>query len=91
NGIRDGDEKTLQQHEKLAGVQVTANKPVKSYISYIGSGESRNATGTSGGGFQAGTITICPTEKGTGYELILARGGRVRMNEIKTQDCEAQE
>ena len=89
NGKRDGDEITLQQHEKLIGIRVVTNRPIKNYVSYIGSGESRNASGTNSGGFQAGTFTICPTEKGAGFELILSRGGRVRMNEIGAEKCEA--
>lgn len=90
NGVRDDNEQILHQHEKLIDIKITSNKPVKNYVSYIGSGESRNANGTGSGGFQAGTFTICPTTKGKGYELVLARGGRVRMNEISIQDCETQ-
>ncbi len=87
NGMRDGDEVTLQQHEQLKGVRISTNTPVKNYVSYIASGESRNASGTDGGGFQAGTFTICPTTKGKGYALVLARGGRVRMAEIDDEKC----
>lgn len=89
NGIRDADEVILQQHEKLNGVRIITNTPVKNYVSYIGTGESRNASGTAAGGFQAGTFKVCPIEKGKGYELILARGGRVRQHEISEQDCAA--
>jgi type IV fimbrial biogenesis protein FimT len=89
NGVRDQDETTLLQHEELKGVSIIANGPLKNNVSYIGTGESRNASGTNGGGFQAGTFTICPTEKGTGFELTLARGGRVRKSEISIQACEA--
>jgi len=89
NGMRDQEEQLLLQHEELKGVRITANGPIKNNVSYIGTGESRNAGGTNAGGFQAGTFTICPTEKGDGFELILARGGRVRKSEITAQDCEA--
>ena len=90
DGLRSADENLIQQHEKFDGVHITANKPVKNYVSYIGTGESRNASGSAGGAFQAGTFTICPDKKGAGYELILARGGRVRMNEITEEKCKDQ-
>ena len=87
NGVRDGNEDIVQQHQKLNGIRITANTPIKNYVSYIATGESRNASGTNGGGFQAGTFTICPIAKGKGFELILARGGRVRMTEINEDKC----
>jgi type IV fimbrial biogenesis protein FimT len=91
NGLRDENENVIIQQEKFNNVRITGNKFVKNYVSYIGSGESRNANGfVKGGAFQAGTFTICPETKGAGYELILARGGRVRMKEITEQECEDQ-
>jgi len=90
DGLRGSDENIIQQHEKFDGVHITGNRPVKNYVSYIGTGESRNARGSDTGAFQAGTFTICPETKGTGYELTLARGGRVRVNEITEQECEDQ-
>lgn len=89
NGIRDGDEQLVQQHEKLEGIRIIANKWITNNVSYIGSGESRYAGGTDRGAFQVGTFTICPENKGTGYQLILARGGRVKMLEIEAQKCES--
>lgn len=87
DGIRDGDEDIVQQHPKLKGIRITANTPIKNYVSYISTGESRNASGTNGGGFQAGTFTVCPTAKGKGFQLVLARGGRVRVAEINEEKC----
>ncbi|HOY22019.1 MAG TPA: GspH/FimT family pseudopilin [Cellvibrio sp.] len=87
DGIRDNDEATVRRYEQLKGIRIVANRPIKNYVSYIGTGESRNASGTSGGGFQAGTFTICPAATGKGYELILARGGRVRVAEINEEKC----
>lgn len=90
DGIRDNDEDIVQQHEKLTGVRIKTNSHINHYVSYIGTGESRNANGTeSSGAFQAGTFTICPEGKGKGYELILSRGGRVRKHDISAQDCAA--
>jgi len=87
DGQLDPDEHLLQRHEKLVGVKISANTPIKTFVSYVGSGESRNANGTNNGAFQAGTFTICPTTKGEGYQLIIARGGRVRSSKISAQEC----
>lgn len=87
NGVRSSNETIVQQYEKLNGIRITANRPIKNYVSYIPTGESRNASGTNGGGFQAGTFTVCPIAKGKGAELILARGGRVRVVEISEKKC----
>lgn len=90
DGLSNNNERSIQKHEKLNGVRIVANRPVKNYVSFVSSGESRNANGTnSAGAFQAGTLTICPQGKGKGYELVLARGGRVRTNEVSAQDCAA--
>lgn len=87
DGVRDSNEDIVQLREKLKGIRITANRSIKNYVSYIPTGESRNASGTNGGGFQAGTFTVCPTAKGKGYQLILARGGRVRVAEINEDKC----
>lgn len=88
NGLRDNDEKLLISQEKTQGVRITANRPLKNYISFIGTGESRFIGGNKSGAFQAGTFKVCPTTKGTGYELTLARSGRMRMNEISAAKCD---
>ncbi len=87
DGVRDSDEDVVKQHEKMEGIRNIDNRPIKNYVSYIGTGESRIAGGTSGGGFQAGTFTVCPTAKGKGFQLVLARGGRVRVAEINEEKC----
>lgn len=89
DGILNPDEKLLVSTEKIKDVRITANKPLKNYVSYIGTGESRMVGKANAGAFQAGTFTICPTTRGNGYELILARSGRIRMNEITAEKCSA--
>jgi len=90
NGIRDANETSLQTQAKLTGVRVIANSPLANYISYIGSGEGRYANGTNNAGaFQAGKFTICPKVHGPGYELIIARSGRIRTHKINAQACAA--
>lgn len=90
DGQINNNEQVIQQHEKLLGVRIAANRPIKNYVSFVGSGEGRYANGTNAAGaFQAGTFTICPEGKGKGYELVLARGGRVRTEVIDEQACAA--
>ena len=89
DGVRDVNEKLIQMQEKFNGIKIITNRPITNNVSYIGTGESRSASGTSGGGFQAGTFTICPTAKGKGVQLILARGGRIRVAKIDEEKCNA--
>ncbi|MBU2885212.1 GspH/FimT family protein [Gilvimarinus agarilyticus] len=88
NGEPDNDETILLSMSDIPeGITIEGNQPVADYISYLGSGESRWATGKRGGGFQAGTLTICPEADGEGYKLILARGGRVRKEKLEPEEC----
>ncbi|WP_077406503.1 GspH/FimT family pseudopilin [Microbulbifer agarilyticus] len=88
DGERDTNEQQITSASALDGVTINGNGPLADYISFIGSGESRYAGTASGGGFQAGTFTICPTTPGEGYQLILARSGRVRIDRAAAADCE---
>ena len=89
NGVRDQNETILQTHEKIKGIRIISNAPIRNYVSFIGSGESRFIGKTNGGAFQAGTFKVCPTTKGSGYTLILARSGRLRMDKISAAECDA--
>ena len=88
NGIRDENEIAVFQAPPLEGVRFKTNDPVKDYISFIGTGESRKAGRIDGGSIQMGTFTICPLDSGKGYQLILARSGRMRMTIAPPQECE---
>ncbi|WP_051687409.1 GspH/FimT family protein [Microbulbifer sp. HZ11] len=87
DGVRDTGEEQITIGGALTGVTVTANGPLTNYVSFTGSGESRYAGTASGGGFQAGTLTVCPATGGKGYRLILSRGGRVRVETLDDTDC----
>lgn len=89
NGTLDGDEHIITKMAAIKGVIITANQPLKSYLSFIGSGESRFVGKHNGGSFQAGKLTVCPKAKGKGYELILARSGRIRMRAMTEAECQA--
>jgi len=86
NGVRDAGEPLILEHGmEGTDIHISGNGPVASYVSYLGTGESRYANGNPRGGFQAGTITIC-AETG-GYQLVLARMGRLRKQAIGPEDC----
>lgn len=89
NGMRDDGETVIQQHGPLASVSIVGNQPLKQYVSFIASGESRYVGKANGGAFQAGTFTVCPTVPGAGYELVLARSGRLRMDKLTEEECAA--
>lgn len=88
NGRPDPGETILTEH-RFAGQQVhiRGNRPLKDYVSYIGSGESRFASGRPGGAFQAGRLTVCSQDASHGYQLVLARMGRVRVQRAQPGDC----
>lgn len=83
NGMRDQDE-TLVSEQSPQDVTIKSTSQKMKIISFINTGESRQVSGSSGGSFLAGTLTICSNRSFAGYKLILARGGRTRM--LKT-DC----
>lgn len=82
NGKRDKNEELIFEQGGLNKITISTNKSMK-IISFIATGESRQAKGSSGGAFLAGTLTICG-EGTSGYKLILARGGRTR---VSTGSC----
>lgn len=88
NGRPDPGETILTEH-RFEGTQVRieGNRPLQNYVSYIGTGESRFASGRPGGGFQAGRLTVCAQDSSRGYQLVLARMGRVRIQQAQPDDC----
>jgi type IV fimbrial biogenesis protein FimT len=87
DGIAGNDEPILLDHPSLADVIITGNDKVKNLISFISTGEGRAPGAANAGAFIAGTLTICPVNKGKGYKLVLSRGGRTRTEEISARDC----
>lgn len=88
NGLYDGGEQLLDtQGELHESIEITGNRPLQDYVSYLGTGESRWASGDKNTAFQAGTITICPADEGPGYALILSRGGRFRKDTLNDAEC----
>lgn len=89
NGALDVDEEVLAEHGKLRGVfslPKSEKSPINTYVSFIGTGEGRQI-GRDKGGFLSGTIQICPEQKGDGYALVLSKGGRTRIENVKASKC----
>lgn len=87
NGLRDQDEEPMFQAGPVKAVAIYTNRPVKKYVSFIGTGESRLVGRADAGGFQAGRFRVCSPETQTGYALILARSGRMRIEELAARKC----
>lgn len=81
NGARDENEALLFMQNELDHLSITSTKAMKT-ISFINTGESRQANGSIGGAFLAGNIRVCAKKHQKGYKLILARGGRTRISSI---------
>jgi type IV fimbrial biogenesis protein FimT len=80
DGDRDDDEPIVRVAPAAhPGISVRGNKPVADYVSYTGLGNTRMVNGA----LQMGTLTVC--RKGSNaIDVILANGGRVRVNRTKT-------
>jgi len=81
NGKRETDEQLLFSQPGIP-LSMLANTNSMKTISFINTGESRQAKGSAGGSFLAGSISICDKSGHSGYKLILARGGRTRISKI---------
>lgn len=86
NGERDSGELLIQRTQPLADrVKVTGNSPVARYVAFIATGSTK----LTGGGFQAGTVTVCnqsasPVEA---RQIILSAVGRPRIQKVSSTDC----
>jgi type IV fimbrial biogenesis protein FimT len=59
----------------VAGITITGNTPVQRYVSYIGLGATRRASGA----LQMGTITLCAGD--VGRQIVISRTGRPRVQQ----------
>ncbi len=87
DGELNGEETLKLQKKALNKVKISANTHVEKYISFIGTGEGRKLGPNGSGAFQVGTIKICPDTQGTGYALVISRGGRTRIKTLTTAEC----
>ena len=86
NGMRESGETILQYQQALsASLRVTGNLNVVRYVSYAPNG----ATKLVGGGFQAGTITLCNTSASptSARQIIINANGRARVQRTQVDVC----
>jgi type IV fimbrial biogenesis protein FimT len=86
DGERAASEPLLQARQSMgAALRFTATSPVAKYVSYSPTG----ATLLVGGGFQAGTLTVCSQSAGTtnARQVILSATGRPRTQKVQLPSC----
>ncbi|MDB5875562.1 MAG: methylation [Ramlibacter sp.] len=86
NGVLDGGETIILREQPLAAnLRLSGNMHVANYISYAPTGVARLA----GGGFQAGTLTLCrrSAETGEGRQIVINSGGRPRVQRATVEMC----
>ena len=84
NGQRDPDEAILERVQPLSSnLRLTGNLPVSKYVSYVASG----GTKLIGGGFQAGTVTVCSGSSAEARQIIVNATGRPRIQKVSSIAC----
>lgn len=86
DGLRSADEELLHIQPALpASLRLTGTTPVAKYVSYAPNG----ATKLVGGGFQAGTLTVCTQGRRgpSGRQVILNANGRPRTQKVQLASC----
>lgn len=86
NGAREAAETIILREAPLEeGVRVVGNLNVAKYVSFTPSG----ATKLMGGGFQAGTLTVChhSAAPGEARQIILNAVGRPRVQKVSVSSC----
>jgi len=86
NGTRDEPEPILRRQQALPpAVRLSGNLSVAQYVSFVPTG----ATKLVGGGFQAGTLTVCwkSGRAFQGRQIILNAAGRPRVHALTEASC----
>ena len=86
NSLRENSESILRRTERLSSsLRLTGNQNVARYVSFAPSG----ATKLIGGGFQAGTLTVCrySADGGMARQIILNAVGRPRVQKVTVVSC----
>jgi type IV fimbrial biogenesis protein FimT len=86
NGTIDAGEEVIRRHEALdSQLRLTGNQPLAKYISYNPLGASK----LTGGGFQAGTMTLCrlSPDATPGRLVIVNALGRPRVQRVTVPYC----
>jgi type IV fimbrial biogenesis protein FimT len=86
NGARETTETIVHRELPLsASLRLTGNLSVAKYVSFAPTGSTKLL----GGGFQAGTLTVCnySAEGGEARQIILNAAGRPRVQKAKVDSC----
>lgn len=84
NGERDGNEVVIQRIQPLAAsLRLTGNSTVAKYVSFVSTGGTKQV----GGGFQAGTLTVCNESAGEARKIVLNAVGRPRVQKVSSTSC----
>jgi type IV fimbrial biogenesis protein FimT len=84
---RDAGETLLRAQSALAGsMRLTGTQPVAKYVSYMPTGSTKLV----GGGFQAGTLTVCSESAApaTARQIIVNSTGRPRTQKVQLDSCD---
>jgi type IV fimbrial biogenesis protein FimT len=69
----------IDQNPLPRGIRISATTHANRYISYLPNGQSQQLSGA----FQADSIYFCPASKTlVGYRVVIAKGGRIRFEEV---------
>ena len=86
DGERDAGEEILAVQGSLGeGVRAGGTATLAKYVSYAPSGQTK----TVGGGFQAGTMTVCSVSAGpsSGRQIVVNATGRPRTQKVQLASC----
>ncbi|WP_444926611.1 GspH/FimT family pseudopilin [Microbulbifer sp. TRSA002] len=86
DGFRGERDTLVMSGPKLDKVKVLSNFPLRDYISFIGTGESRKA-GSLQGALQMGSLYVCSLDGSEGLALILFHSGRLRVEQANQSQC----
>lgn len=79
DAVLDAGETVLKVHESIAPSTLTGNSNVDTYLSYASTGVTQLKNG---GGFQSGTLKLCPAASGLagkGRKIMISASGRARI------------
>ncbi|MBG9387504.1 GspH/FimT family pseudopilin [Caenimonas aquaedulcis] len=86
NAVRDAGEDLIERASALArGIKLTGNATVARYVSFAATGGTKLV----GGGFQAGTLTVCAESDvaSEGRQIVINAAGRPRVHKASLASC----
>lgn len=86
DGALGAGEEVIRRHERMPdGLRARGNQPIANYVSYTPLGTTKFV----GGGFQAGTFTVCHVTAGAtvSRQVIINSVGRPRLQRAPVAEC----